>query len=44
MTRPRIEGIHHLKFTVSDLDRSLDFYEKALGALRLAKLGDEGLH
>jgi catechol 2,3-dioxygenase-like lactoylglutathione lyase family enzyme len=38
MTRPRIEGIHHLKFTVSDPDRSLHFYERALGAQRLTEL------
>jgi len=35
MTRPSFEGIHHLKFAVSDLNRSLDFYERALGAKRI---------
>ena len=35
MTRPTIAGIHHLKFNVSNLDRSLDFYARALGAKRL---------
>ncbi|MFT4068190.1 VOC family protein [Paraburkholderia sp.] len=38
MTRPSIGGIHHLKFTVSDLDSSLKFYERALGARRLREL------
>ncbi|MGF6539443.1 VOC family protein [Paraburkholderia youngii] len=35
MSRPTIAGIHHLKFNVSNLDRSLDFYARALGAKRL---------
>ncbi|PVX85865.1 VOC family protein [Paraburkholderia unamae] len=37
MKLPRIEGIHHIKFAVSDLDRSLAFYEKSLGARRIEK-------
>jgi catechol 2,3-dioxygenase-like lactoylglutathione lyase family enzyme len=36
MTRPALNGIHHLKFAVGDLDRSLAFYERALGARRAA--------
>jgi catechol 2,3-dioxygenase-like lactoylglutathione lyase family enzyme len=32
---PPLRGIHHLKFAVSDLDESLHFYERALGARRL---------
>ena len=36
MTRPGLHGIHHIKFAVSDLDRSLAFYERALGARRVA--------
>ncbi|MEV4350114.1 VOC family protein [Actinoplanes sp. NPDC049596] len=32
---PRIEGVHHLKVPVSDLQTSLDFYERALGAQRI---------
>ncbi|MEV4352262.1 VOC family protein [Actinoplanes sp. NPDC049596] len=32
---PRIEGIHHVKVPVSNLDVSLDFYERALGARRI---------
>jgi catechol 2,3-dioxygenase-like lactoylglutathione lyase family enzyme len=35
---PKIRGIHHLKIAVSDLDRSLDFYERALGARRIPGL------
>ena len=38
MTRPDIAGIHHLKFAVSDMDRSLSFYGRVLGARRLPKL------
>jgi hypothetical protein len=30
-----LRGIHHLKFEVSDLDRSLHFYELALNASRI---------
>jgi catechol 2,3-dioxygenase-like lactoylglutathione lyase family enzyme len=33
--RPEIQGVHHLKLPVSDLGRSLDFYERLLGARRL---------
>ncbi len=36
MIRSPLQGIHHLKFAVSDLDRSLAFYEQALGAKRIA--------
>jgi len=36
--RPDFLGIHHLKFPVSDLDRSLAFYGRILGASRLPKL------
>ncbi|QBR03208.1 VOC family protein [Paraburkholderia pallida] len=38
MNRPSIAGIHHLKFNVSDLDRSLAFYSVALGAKRIPEL------
>ncbi len=31
----RIEGIHHIKLPVTDLARSLDFYEQLLGAERI---------
>lgn len=37
MSRPPLHGIHHLKFPVGDLERSLGFYERALGASRVAK-------
>lgn len=33
-----IKGIHHLKFPVTDMERSLIFYEKALGAKRIVEL------
>jgi catechol 2,3-dioxygenase-like lactoylglutathione lyase family enzyme len=36
--RPGLQGIHHLKFPVSDLDRSCAFYERALDAGRIAAL------
>jgi catechol 2,3-dioxygenase-like lactoylglutathione lyase family enzyme len=37
MKRPTIAGVHHLKFNVADLDRSLRFYETALGARRVVE-------
>ena len=36
MMRPDLDGIHHIKFAVGDLQRSLGFYERALGAKRVA--------
>jgi catechol 2,3-dioxygenase-like lactoylglutathione lyase family enzyme len=38
MNQPRVVGIHHLKFPVSDLERSLAFYESAFGARRKPEL------
>jgi len=38
MNQPVILGIHHLKFPVADLMRSLSFYENAFGARRQAHL------
>ena len=32
---PPLQGIHHLKLAVTDLDRSLHFYEASLGAKRI---------
>ena len=32
---PPLQGIHHLKLPVSDLDTSLAFYERAFGARRI---------
>ncbi|WP_158865921.1 VOC family protein [Leifsonia sp. AG29] len=32
---PVLHGIHHLKIPVSDLSRSLDFYERSLDATRI---------
>ncbi len=37
MSRPPMQGIHHLKFPVSDLERSLTFYERTLGGKRIAE-------
>ena len=46
--RPAIKGIHHLKFAVTDLDRSTAFYGAALGASRRTELdhrdGEGGLY
>ena len=33
--RPALDGIHHLKLPVSDLDRSLGFYQRVFGAERI---------
>jgi hypothetical protein len=38
MPRPRILGIHHLKLAVSNLDISLAYYERVLGARRIPAL------
>jgi len=35
VTTPLLMGIHHIKFAVTDLDRSLRFYEAFLGAKRI---------
>ena len=35
INRPGIEGIHHVKLPVTDLNRSLRFYETLLGAERI---------
>lgn len=35
---PGFLGIHHLKFAVADLDRSVEFYVRALGGRRIAAL------
>jgi catechol 2,3-dioxygenase-like lactoylglutathione lyase family enzyme len=36
--RPPLRGIHDLKFAVSDLNESLRFYERALGAKHVPEL------
>lgn len=36
MTLPVLQGVHHLKFPVTNLERSLAFYERALGGSRKA--------
>jgi catechol 2,3-dioxygenase-like lactoylglutathione lyase family enzyme len=38
MSPPPLMGIHHIKFAVTDLDRSLRFYESSLGARRIPEL------
>ena len=35
--RPPLRGIHDLKFAVSDIDESLRFYERALGAKQVLR-------
>ncbi len=37
MTTPPLKGIHHLKFAVSDLNRSLQFYEEVFHAKRIVE-------
>lgn len=38
MTAPPLAGIHHLKIPVTDLDVSLDWYQRVLGAEHLHRL------
>lgn len=35
MNTPPLKGIHHIKFSVSNLDRSLNFYEQVFHAKRI---------
>jgi catechol 2,3-dioxygenase-like lactoylglutathione lyase family enzyme len=46
MARPALHGIHHLKLPVSDLDTSLAWYERVLGAVHLDQFDhiDSGGH
>ena len=37
-SRPRVSGIHHLKFAISNLDVSIAWYERVLGARRVPSL------
>jgi catechol 2,3-dioxygenase-like lactoylglutathione lyase family enzyme len=41
MTQPSITGIHHVKFPVSDLRRSRDWYERVLGLQVLVDFPDD---
>ncbi|MFF1604390.1 hypothetical protein ACFVYV_44495 [Streptomyces mirabilis] len=34
VTGPRITGVHHISFTVSNLDDSLDWYQRLFSAER----------
>jgi catechol 2,3-dioxygenase-like lactoylglutathione lyase family enzyme len=38
MKQPEFLAIHHLKFTVAEIERSVDFYTRVLGARRIAHL------
>lgn len=37
-SRPRVLGVHHLKFAVSNLDVSIAWYERVMGARRIPSL------
>jgi catechol 2,3-dioxygenase-like lactoylglutathione lyase family enzyme len=44
MAQPSIIGVHHVKFPVSDLQRSRDWYERVLGLQVLVDFpGDDGV-
>lgn len=38
-----ISGLHHAMLTVTDLDRSTDFYERVLGLERFRAIPDDGV-
>ena len=38
---PPLQGIHHLKLAVTDLDRSLSFYQELFGAKRIPQGGPQ---
>lgn len=40
-TRPGLGGVHHVALTVTDVDRSADWYSAALGFERLGELPHE---
>ncbi|MDI2131432.1 VOC family protein [Yinghuangia seranimata] len=42
MTRPALDGIHHVKFPVSDLPRSLAWYRDVFGLTVVMEFPDEG--
>ena len=41
MRHPSISGVHHLKFPVTDLERSREWYERVLGLRVLVDFPDE---
>ncbi|MEV6239585.1 VOC family protein [Lentzea sp. NPDC051838] len=43
MTAPLLDGIHHLKLPVSDLDKSLDWYTTNLGYELMVNFVEEGV-
>lgn len=38
-TELSLSGVHHVSFAVSDLDASIDWFSRCLGAQRVARLG-----
>ena len=42
-TAPVLDGIHHLKLPVTDLDRSLAWYQEHLGYLVMTEFVEEGV-
>lgn len=43
MNAPRLDGIHHLKLPVSDLDKSLDWYTTNLGYELMVNFVEQGV-
>src|SRR5215471_5735316 len=39
---PQLDGVHHLKLPVSDLDRSIAWYERVLGYRRSIEFVEQG--
>jgi glyoxylase I family protein len=43
MTEPTIAGIHHVTLSVSDLDRTIDWYVRVLGFQEVRRITHNGL-